>query len=55
MEKGKTTGFIAEANDDDSDNAEEGEEEDTGPETPFVRPVLNEGEVWDPFGDEDEV
>lgn len=59
LERGKKGGYLCER-DEDSDEKDELDElddedfddEETGT---WIRPVLKEGEVWDPFGDEAEV
>jgi hypothetical protein len=54
MERGKSGFYLCkydEVVDDEVDELFEEEEEDGK----WVRPVLREGEVWDPFGDEEEV
>ena len=37
------------------EEVDELEEDDDDDDTEFVRPILKEGEIWDPFGDEEEL
>jgi hypothetical protein len=60
MEKGKQGTYLCEYDevvDVEVDELFEEEDEDecSDEESTGIRPVLNEGEVWDPFGDEEEV
>jgi hypothetical protein len=63
MERGKSGTYLCECDevvDDEGDEVDELFEEEEGEcsdeeDGKWVRPVLEDGEVWDPFGDEEEV
>jgi len=70
LEKVKKEKYLCEADEDEEEKArakakanakgaeeevDELEEDDDDDDTEFVRPILKEGEIWDPFGDEEEL